>query len=49
MREDILIKVVFVILIAVLILIVMFGKDVMAVINRLVEIQAESLGDQLLR
>lgn len=46
MRKDILTKVTFVVLI-VIIIFVMFGKEFMAVINGLIE--TESLMDQLLR
>lgn len=49
MRKDILAKVEFIIIMLVLIIIVVFGKDIMAAINGTMEVQAESLIDQLLR
>ena len=49
MKEDVLAKVEFIIIVAVLIIIVVFGKDIMAEINGTMEAQAESLVDQLLR
>ena len=49
MKKDILAKVEFIIIVAVLIIIVLFGKDIMAAINGEMEVQAESLVDQLLR
>lgn len=49
MKEDVLAKVEFIIIVAVLIIIVVFGKDIMAAINGAMEVQAESLEDQLLR
>lgn len=42
-------KVEFIIIAVVLIIIVVFGKDIMAAINGAMETQAESLVDQLLR
>lgn len=49
MKKDILVKVEFIIIMSVLIIIVVFGKDIMAAINEVMEAQAESLIDQLLR
>ncbi len=49
MKENVLAKVEFIIIVAVLIIIVVFGKDIMAAINGTMEAQAESLVDQLLR
>lgn len=49
MKKDILAKLEFIIIVAVLIIIVVFGKDIMAAINGAMEVQAESLVDQLLR
>ena len=49
MKKEILTKVGFVIIVAVLIIIVVFGKDIMAAINGAMEARAESLVDQLLR
>ena len=49
MKKDILAKVEFIIIVAVLIIIVVFGKDIMEANNGAMEIQAESLVDQLLR
>lgn len=48
MKKDIIAKVEFIIIVAVLIIIV-FGKDIMVAINGAMEVQAESLVDQLLR
>ena len=47
MRKDILAKVTFVVFIVIIIFLVMFGKEFMAVINGLIE--TESLMDQLFR
>lgn len=47
MRKDILTKVTFVVLMVIIIFFVMFGKEIMAAINGLIE--TESLMDQLLR
>ena len=49
MKKDIIAKVEFIIIVAVLIIIMVFGKDIMVVINGAMEVQAESLVDQLLR
>ena len=49
MKKDILAKVEFIIIMLVLIIIVVFGKDIMTAINGAMEAQAESLVDQLLR
>ena len=49
MKKDILANVEFIIIVAVLIIIVVFGKDIMAAINGAMEAQAESLVDQLIR
>lgn len=49
MKKDILEKVEFIIIVVVLIIIVVFGKDIMEAINGAMEVQAESLVDQLLR
>lgn len=49
MKKDIVVKVEFIIIVAVLIIIVVFGKDIMETINGSMEVQAESLVDQLLR
>lgn len=49
MKKDILAKVEFIIIVAVLITIVVFGKDIMEAISGAMEVQAESLVDQLLR
>ena len=49
MRKDILAKVEFVIIMLVLIIIVVFGKDIMAAVNDAMTVQTESLVDQLLR
>lgn len=49
MRKDVLAKVEFIIIMLVLIIILIFGKDIMAAINGAMEAQAESLVDQLLR
>ncbi len=49
MKKDVLAKVEFIIIMLVLIIIVVFGKDIMAAINGAMEVQAESLVDQLLR
>ena len=49
MKKDILAKVELIIIMLVLIIIVVFGKDIMAAINGAMEAQAESLVDQLLR
>ena len=49
MKKEIIAKVEFIIIVAVLIIIVVFGKDIMAAINGAMEVQAESLVDQLLR
>ena len=49
MKKGILAKVEFIIIVAVLIIIMVFGKDIMVVINGAMEVQAESLVDQLLR
>ena len=49
MKKDILAKVELIIIMLVLIIIVVFGKDIMATINGAMEAQAESLVDQLLR
>ena len=49
MKKDTLAKVEFIIIMLVLIIIVVFGKDIMEAINGAMEAQAESLVDQLLR
>lgn len=49
MRKDILAKVEFMIIMLVLIIIVVFGKDIMAAVNDAMTVQTESLVDQLLR
>ena len=49
MKKDILAKVEFIIVMLVLIIIAVFGKDIMEAINGAMEAQAESLVDQLLR
>ena len=49
MKKDIIAKVEFIIIVAVLIIIMVFGKDIMVAINGAMEAQAESLVDQLLR
>jgi hypothetical protein len=49
MRKDILAKVEFVIIMLVLIIIVVFGKDIMAAVNDAMTVQTESLVDQLFR
>ena len=49
MKKDILAKVEFIIIVLVLIIIVVFGKDIMSAINGAMDAQAESLVDQLLR
>lgn len=49
MKKDVLAKVEFIIIMLVLIIIVVFGKDIMTAINGAMEAQAESLVDQLLR
>lgn len=49
MKKDVLAKVEFIIIMLVLVIIVVFGKDIMAAINGAMEAQAESLVDQLLR
>ena len=49
MKKDVLAKVELIIIMLVLIIIVVFGKDIMEAINGAMEIQAESLVDQLLR
>lgn len=49
MKKDVWAKVEFIIIMSVLIIIVVFGKDIMAAINGAMEAQAESLIDQLLR
>lgn len=49
MKKDVLAKVEFVIIMLVLIIIVVFGKGIMAAIDGAMEVQAESLVDQLLR
>lgn len=49
MRKDILAKVEFVIIMLVLIIIVVFGKDIMAVVNDAMTVQTEPLVDQLFR
>ena len=49
MRKDILAKVEFVIIMLVLIIIVVFGKDIMAAVNDAMTVQTESLVDQQFR
>ena len=49
MRKDILAQVEFVIIMLVLIIIVVFGKDIMAAVNDAMTVQTESLVDQLFR
>ena len=49
MRKDILAKVEFVIIMLVLIIIVVFGKEIMATVNDAMTVQTESLVDQLFR
>ncbi len=49
MKKDVLAKVEFIIIMLILIIIVVFGKDIMAAINGATEAQAESLIDQLLK
>lgn len=49
MRKDALAKVDFIIILLVLIIIVVFGKDIMAAINGAMKVQTESLVDQLIR
>ena len=49
MRKDILAKVEFVIIMLVLIIIVVFGKDIMAAVNDAMTVQTESLVDQPFR
>lgn len=49
MRKDILAKVEFVIIMLVLIIIVVFGKNIMAAVNDAMTVQTESLVDQLFR
>ena len=49
MRKDILAKVEFVSIMLVLIIIVVFGKDIMAAVNDAMTVQTESLVDQLFR
>lgn len=49
MKKDVLAKVEFIIIMLILIIIVVFGKDIMAAINGAMEAQAESLIDQLLK
>lgn len=49
MRKDILAKVEFVIIMLVLIIIVIFDKDIMAAVNDAMTVQTESLVDQLFR
>lgn len=49
MRKDILAKVELVIIMLVLIIIVVFGKDIMAAVNDAMTVQTESLVDQLFR
>ena len=49
MRKDILAKVEFVIIMLVLIIIVVFGMDIMAAVNDAMTVQTESLVDQLFR
>ena len=49
MKKDVLAKVEFIIIMLILISIVVFGKDIMEAINGAMEVQAESLVDQLLR
>lgn len=49
MRKDILTKVELFIVLVILIIIVVFGKDIMDALNGAMEAQAESLVDQLLR
>lgn len=49
MRKDILAKVEFVIIMLVLIIIVVFGKDIMAAVNDAMTVQTEPLVDQLFR
>ena len=49
MKKDVLAKVEFILIMLVLIIIVVFGKDIMTAINGAMEAQAESLVDQLLR
>lgn len=49
MKKDVLAKVEFIIIMLVLVIIVVFGKDIMEAINGAMEAQAESLVDQLLR
>jgi len=49
MKKGVFAKLEFVIIMLVLIIIVVFGKDIMAAINGAMEVQTESLVDQLLR
>jgi len=49
MRRDILTKVEIIVVAIILIIIVVFGKDIMAAINGAIEMQTESMIDQLLR
>lgn len=49
MKKNVLAKIEFIIIMLVLIIIVVFGKDIMAAIKGAMEVQAESLIDQLLR
>ena len=49
MKKDILAKVEFIIVMLVLIIVVVFGKDIMTAINGAMEEQAEYLVDQLIR
>ena len=49
MKKDVLAKVEFIIIMLVITIIVVFGKDIMAAINGAMEAQAESLVDQLHR
>ena len=49
MKKDILAKMEFIIIMLVLIIIVVFGKEIKAAINGAMEAQAESLVDQLIR
>lgn len=49
MRKDILAKVEFVIIALVLIIMVVFGKDILNAVNDAMTVQTESLVDQLLR
>lgn len=49
MKKDVLVKVEFIIIMLVIIVILVFGKDIMEAINEAMEVQTESLVNQMLR